>query len=115
VTGHARSGELPDDLDWRGLADTSTTLVAYMAVRTAGDFAARLMAHGLASDTPVAAVSNVSRAGEARWYGRLGDIAAVGLPPEISSPALLGIGQVFGSADAMAAVVTDQPRSALAT
>ena len=27
VTGHAKTGELPADLDWRGLADPHTTLV----------------------------------------------------------------------------------------
>ena len=35
VTGHARNGELPADIDWRGLADPQTTLVFYMGGRTA--------------------------------------------------------------------------------
>ena len=34
VTGHARTGELPADLDWRGLADGRTSLVFYMGGRT---------------------------------------------------------------------------------
>ena len=35
VTGHARSGALPDNLDWSGLADAQTTLIFYMAGNTA--------------------------------------------------------------------------------
>jgi uroporphyrin-III C-methyltransferase/precorrin-2 dehydrogenase/sirohydrochlorin ferrochelatase len=61
VTGHAKTGRLPEDLDWRGLADAETTLVFYMAGRTAGAIADRLMAEGMAGDTPVVAVASVSR------------------------------------------------------
>ncbi len=34
VTGHARSGKLPDDIDWRALADPTTTTAIYMPVKT---------------------------------------------------------------------------------
>lgn len=44
VTGHARNGELPHDLDWSGLADPGTTLAFYMGGRTAKDIASRLIA-----------------------------------------------------------------------
>ncbi|MEL6873002.1 MAG: siroheme synthase CysG, partial [Pseudomonadota bacterium] len=52
VTGHARDGALPADLDWAGLADSKCTLVFYMGGRTARDAAARLMDHGLSPHTP---------------------------------------------------------------
>src|SRR4029077_18409833 len=34
VTGHARNGQLPNDLDWQSLADPATTTAIYMPVRT---------------------------------------------------------------------------------
>ena len=61
VTGHARNGELPRDLDWPGLADPGTTLAFYMGGRTAKDIALRLIDEGLPSSTPVVAVSGLTR------------------------------------------------------
>src|SRR3546814_5707836 len=34
VTGHARDGRLPQDLDWRGIADPETTTIFYMGGRS---------------------------------------------------------------------------------
>ena len=34
ITGHAQSGKLPNDIDWRALADPATTTAIYMPVRT---------------------------------------------------------------------------------
>ena len=55
VTGdtNARNGELPTDIDWRGLADAQTTLVFYMSGRTAPAIAARLMESGMPPGTPI--------------------------------------------------------------
>ena len=61
VTAHSRRGGLPEDLDWRGLADAETSLMVYMGGRTGGDFAARLIRQGLSAATPVIVVSGVSR------------------------------------------------------
>ena len=54
VTGHSRHGGLPDDLDWRALADPSATTIFYMGGRTGGEIARRLIDLGLAPGTPVA-------------------------------------------------------------
>src|SRR4029453_12562524 len=43
VTCHARNGQLPDDLDWRALADPAATTAVYMGVKTLPAFTARLM------------------------------------------------------------------------
>lgn len=98
VTGHACSGELAGDLDWQGLADAETTLIVYMGGRTAGAIASRLAREGLALATPVVAVSRVSRPDQLRWQGTLADLAHSGLPAELSSPVLIGIGGVFAQA-----------------
>lgn len=103
VTGHSRQGSLPADLDWRGLADPETSLMVYMGGRTGGEFAARLIAEGLASATPVAVVSAVSRADETRWTGRLSELGEALLRIGIEQPVLVGIGQVFAAARVQAA------------
>lgn len=95
VTGHSRQGELPEGLDWRGLADPETTLVVYMGGRTAAAIAQRLMAHGLEAATPVAVVSGVSRGEERRLATTLGALRDSGLPAGFGGPVLIGIGRVF--------------------
>lgn len=95
VTGHSRQGGLPQDLDWRGLADPETSLMVYMGGRTGGAFAARLIAEGLSPATPVVAVAAVSRPEETRWGGRLDNISEGLALLGNEQPILVGIGRVF--------------------
>lgn len=97
VTGHSRQGELPADLDWRGLADKETSLMVYMGGRTGGAFAAKLIGEGLSSATPVAVVSAVSRRDETRWTGQLSELGDALLKIGVEQPVLVGIGQVFAA------------------
>lgn len=61
VTGHLQNdGRL--DLDWAGLARGKQTLVFYMGLGNLAEIAARLVEHGLASDTPAALVSQGTQA-----------------------------------------------------
>ncbi len=99
VTGHARNGELPGDIDWRGLADPQTTLVFYMGGRTAPAIASRLIEHGLEPGTPVVAVAGISRPNEARWNGTLEDLAAGRCGIVSGAPILIGVGHVMARAD----------------
>ena len=99
VTGHARNGELSNDLDWRGLADPQTTLVFYMAGRTAPAIAERLIAAGLSASTPVVVTSGVSRQDERRWCGQLTELAQGIGTIDRSQPVLIGIGQAFAVID----------------
>ena len=94
VTGHGQAGGLPDDLDWRGLADPGTTLMVYMGGRTAGILARRLIEQGRAPGTPAVIVANVSRADETRDMRTLGYLA--GQTPDVGEgPVLIGVGEVF--------------------
>jgi uroporphyrin-III C-methyltransferase/precorrin-2 dehydrogenase/sirohydrochlorin ferrochelatase len=95
VTGHARSGKLPAELDWRGLADPQTTLVVYMGGRTAAGLARRLISEGFGPQTAVVAVASLSRPEEKRWAATLDELAQSGLPPWLENPVLVGIGRVF--------------------
>jgi uroporphyrin-III C-methyltransferase / precorrin-2 dehydrogenase / sirohydrochlorin ferrochelatase len=92
VTGHARSGSLPDDLDWTGLADPHTTLIFYMAGNTAPLISERLMAAGLAPETPAHIVAGVTRADEEHWSGSVQDLAAGLATIDRRLPVLIGVG-----------------------
>ena len=98
VTGHARNGELPGDIDWRGLADPATTLVFYMGGRTAPAIATRLLAGGLPASTPVVVASGISRKEELRWHGDLGSLSQGSCPMGHALPVLIGIGRAFAPA-----------------
>ncbi len=96
VTGHSRGGELPADLDWRGLADPETTLIVYMGGHTATLIAGRLMAEGLSGATPVALVENATRRDERVEATTLAGLMA--RPVATTGPVLLAVGRVFAEA-----------------
>lgn len=104
VAGHARSGELPEDLDWRALADPHVTTVIYMARKTLAGFRDRAIAAGLAPSTPAIAVLAATRPDEARVAAtiatlpeRLGELPSAG-------PVLVLVGQALESALDAAAI-----------
>jgi len=96
VTGHAKSGELDEGLDWRGLADPDTTLIVYMGGRTAGRIAGRLIAEGLSPETPVAFGFGVGQKGQRLERHRLADLLTLGSVPT-DQPLVIGIGKVFAA------------------
>lgn len=59
VTGHGVNGHLPEDLNMAALADPQATTVVYMAKRTFPALADRLLASGMAPDTPAILAENV--------------------------------------------------------
>jgi uroporphyrin-III C-methyltransferase/precorrin-2 dehydrogenase/sirohydrochlorin ferrochelatase len=97
VTGHSRKGVLPEDIDWRAVADPSATTIFYMAGRTAADIAGKLTAAGLPQATPIAIASAVSRPGEKTWEGSLADLASGMTGFDLSQPIIIGVGKVFSS------------------
>lgn len=98
VTGHSRKGALPENLDWRAVADPTTTTMFYMGGRTAPEIAERLLAEGLAPTTPVVIAANVSRRNERRWSGPLCALAEGMAGIGHDDPVLIGIGKVFAAA-----------------
>ena len=96
VTGHSRHGRLPDNLDWTSLADRNTTTIYYMAGRTAGEIAERLVDAGMSPDMPVAIVSSLTRPNEQYWHGALGDLGRAVAVIGLHEPILIGVGTVFG-------------------
>ncbi len=104
VTGHGRQGDLPETLDWQGLADPHTTLVVYMGRSTCGAFAQRLIAQGLPAATPAVAVASLSRPDESRWFGTLAGLQAkeFDLATE-TAPLLIAIGNALSRSKSMVA------------
>ena len=94
VTGHSRAGRLPEDLDWKGLADPETTVIFYMGGRTAAQIAERLIREGLSEATPAVIATGVSRKEGSRIYMSLGDLKVTS-PDSPRGPVLIGIGEVF--------------------
>lgn len=97
VTGHARDGQLPDDLDWSAMADRHATTVIYMPRATLAAFRDRALAAGLDPATPAIAVLSATRPDEARISAtiaalpeRLGDLPEKG-------PLLVLVGHALGA------------------
>jgi uroporphyrin-III C-methyltransferase/precorrin-2 dehydrogenase/sirohydrochlorin ferrochelatase len=97
VTGHSKHGGLPEDMDWRAIADPSATTILYMGGRTAGEIASRLIAHGMAETTPVAVAADIGRPGQQVRAGRLSALIDMVLETGGSKPVLICIGNVFDS------------------
>jgi uroporphyrin-III C-methyltransferase len=105
VTAHARAGE-DLALDWRGLADPEATLAIYMGKAAAGEVSQRLMAAGLAGNTPVALVENASLPSESVLLTRL-DLLGLSAKAALGDgPALILVGRAL-SAQAQAVVHRD--------
>jgi len=80
--------------DWAGLAGKGRTLVIYMGVKTAPQIAEKLMADGLAPDTPLAVVENAARATMRVLHGPLAALPELVERERVKSPALIIIGDV---------------------
>jgi len=110
ITGHARNGELPDDIDWQSLADPSCTTAIYMPIRTLAALTTRAIAAGLDPQTPALAVSRATRPDQrvvrASASTLADELTKAGLP----GPVLVMLGQVL--ADATAEIV-DEKNAAL--
>ena len=96
VTGHGSDGKLPDDLDWRSLADAGAMTALYMPARTLGEFAAKVIAAGLDPATPAIAVANATRPDESRITATIASLPALLAAAQVSGPVLVLIGRAVG-------------------
>lgn len=91
VTGHA---EKSLDLNWNALAQLKHTLVFYMGLTRANEISAKLLAGGLAADTPVAIIENGCRKDQRTIISTLNEFPADVLREHVQSPALIIVGEV---------------------
>ncbi len=82
------------DQDWAGLAGKGRTLVIYMGVATSEAIAEKLIADGLAPETPLAVIENAARASMRVLRGPLAGLADLVVRENVKSPALIIIGHV---------------------
>jgi len=80
--------------NWAGLAGKGRTLVIYMGLAGAAPIAEKLMADGLAPDTPVAVIERATQANERLVTSLLADLAGLVAREAIASPALIIVGDV---------------------
>jgi uroporphyrin-III C-methyltransferase len=97
VTAHARAGE-ELELDWNALADPQATLAVYMGKAAARPVAERLIAAGLAPDTPVVLVENASLPEQRQFATRLDLLPLAARTALSDGPAVILIGPAFGPA-----------------
>jgi uroporphyrin-III C-methyltransferase len=93
VTGADVTGQLPKTLNLAALADPEATTVVYMGRRTFPDLAAKLIAHGLAPDTPALFAESLGRADERlvrTTIARLGEELAHDEPVTTAAVILFG-------------------------
>jgi uroporphyrin-III C-methyltransferase len=93
MTGHIADGS-QDAIDWRPWVATGAPLVLYMALSNLGAITAGLADAGMAVDTPVAVVTNASRASQRVLESRLGEVAAAATAAKIEAPAIVAIGAI---------------------
>ncbi|SFF86606.1 uroporphyrinogen-III C-methyltransferase [Novosphingobium sp. CF614] len=105
VTAHARAGEALD-LDWSRLADPEATLAVYMGKAAAAEVSARLIAAGLAADTPVALVESASLPTERHFNTRLDLLPLAARTALGDGPALLLIGAAMARPEGVSAAVS---------
>jgi uroporphyrinogen III methyltransferase/synthase len=91
VTGHSRHA-VDRETNWEALAEAGGTIVVLMGVAHRAEIAARLLAAGLAPDTPVLAVHWGTRPEQRALRTRLDQLGATPLEP----PVTLVIGAVAG-------------------
>jgi uroporphyrin-III C-methyltransferase len=89
ITAHQEPGT-DRTIDWDAAARLGTTLVVLMGVKRASDISARLIAGGLAHDTPVAVVTNATRPNQSTLRGQLRDLGSLAR----TSPSILVVGEV---------------------
>ncbi len=91
VTGH-EDPWAATETDWDAVARVGGTIVVLMGAATRGDIAARLMAGGLAAETPVAAVRWGTRPNQRTIRTTLGGLGTA----DVASPSTIVIGAVAG-------------------
>jgi uroporphyrin-III C-methyltransferase/precorrin-2 dehydrogenase/sirohydrochlorin ferrochelatase len=109
VTGHARSGKLPDDIDWRSLVDPTTTTAIYMPVKTLEALVAKATAEGLDPKTPSLAISRATRPDQQVVAGPIGELPARMTEANLPGPVLVMLGRIIGKAGERAAETALQP------
>jgi uroporphyrin-III C-methyltransferase/precorrin-2 dehydrogenase/sirohydrochlorin ferrochelatase len=94
ITAHAKSGQLPDDIDFSALADAATTTAIYMPVRTLGALAEKAVAAGLDPQTPALAIARATRPDQQVIAASINALPAKLAEANLPGPVLVILGRV---------------------
>jgi len=94
VTGHASSGQVPDNVDWAALAKSASVLVIYMAVKHLEIIVGRLMEGGRSPDEPLAFICSATTARQRVVVSTLSRAVADRDAQGVEAPAIVVVGQV---------------------
>jgi uroporphyrin-III C-methyltransferase/precorrin-2 dehydrogenase/sirohydrochlorin ferrochelatase len=108
VTGHSHEGALPQDIDWRSLADPATTTAIYMPARTLAALVVKATAEGLDPLTPAIAIARATRPDQAVVSAPIGELPQRLTQAALPGPLLVMLGHVLG---AQASVVREDQRA----
>jgi uroporphyrin-III C-methyltransferase/precorrin-2 dehydrogenase/sirohydrochlorin ferrochelatase len=92
ITAHCQDSL--ESVDWQPRPDGRETLAIYMGIGMLAGITAQLLAHGHASDTPIAFVENGTRPEQRVVLGCLGEAQALAARHAVRAPALLLVGPV---------------------
>ena len=102
VTGHSgnhsENSDSDSEPDWAALVQSRLTLVIYMGVSRLSTIVQALIAGGLDSDTPAAAVSNAHTPAQTQAVCTLGGLVECVQRERLASPAIVIIGDVVQAA-----------------
>ena len=96
VTGHAKNGALPADLDWRSLADPTATTAIYMPTRTLTALVQRATAEGLDPHTPALAIARATRPDQLVVTATIASLPERVAQTNLAGPVLVMIGRALG-------------------
>ena len=108
ITGHAKNGRLPDDLDWKSLVDPSATTAIYMPTRTLAALIERALAEGLDPQTPALAISRATRPDQATVTAPVAELGQRLADANLPGPVLVMLGSAMGAAAEAATNVSHQ-------
>ncbi len=95
ITGHTKTDAA---LNYSALAHSGTTLVIYMGITNLHEITARLMAAGMASNTPACAIRNGTWQNQAAVIATLATLTEKVAKEKLKSPAIIVIGEVVSLA-----------------
>jgi uroporphyrin-III C-methyltransferase/precorrin-2 dehydrogenase/sirohydrochlorin ferrochelatase len=99
VTGHAKHGGVPADVDWKSLADPATTTAVFMPTRTLAALAGKAIAEGLDPRTPALAISRATRPDQAVVMASIAELPGLLEASALPGPVLVMIGNTVSSAN----------------
>jgi uroporphyrin-III C-methyltransferase/precorrin-2 dehydrogenase/sirohydrochlorin ferrochelatase len=91
---------LPQDIDWKSLADAATTTAIYMPTRTLAELVRKAVAEGLDPQTPAIAVARATRRDQQAVHAPVSELARKLMAAKLPGPVLVMLGTTIGRTEA---------------